>query len=160
MTETKYKRRKYIINPKFQYFMLGFALFQSLITSAVLFALNYHFFHKFKIMGQQANIPENHIYFQFLNEQQAYFGKAIFVVYGVIGIFLLTTVTVLSHRVAGPLYRLTKHMKDISEGKELNDVHFRTNDFFPELADTFNRMSSKLKEEDRRDSKKNKQEAA
>jgi methyl-accepting chemotaxis protein len=146
MSENNYKRRKYIINPKFQYFMLGFALFQSLITSAVLFALNYHFFHKFKLMGQQANIPENHIYFQFLNEQQAYFGQAIFVVYAIIGVFLVTTVTVLSHRVAGPLYRLTKHMKEISDGKKLGDVQFREHDFFPELAETFNRMSAKLNE--------------
>ena len=149
MTDTNYKRRKYIINPKFQYFMLGFALFQSLITVAVLLALNYHFFHKFKVMGQDANIPETHIYFQFLNEQQAYFGKAILVVYGVLGMFLITTVTILSHRVAGPIYRLTKHMKEISEGKKMNEVHFRTHDFFPELADTFNRMSHKVNEENK-----------
>jgi methyl-accepting chemotaxis protein len=140
------KRTQYIINPKFQYFMLGFVLIQSFVTIAILYALNYEFFHKFKVMGRQANIPENHIYFKFLTEQQVYFDKAILLVFALIGVFLVTTVVLISHRIAGPLYHLNKHMQEIADGKELGEVRFRDKDFFMELASSFNRMVLKIKE--------------
>jgi sensor histidine kinase YesM len=147
----KFKRTKYIINPKFQYFMLGFAFLQSCLTIGALYAVNVHFFSRFKTMGLEAGIPESHIYFQFLNEQQAYYDKIVLVLFAVLSIFIIATVTVISHRIAGPLYRLTKHMQEISDGQELGDVKFRAKDFFPELADTFNRMALKLKKNNSND---------
>ena len=138
-------RKKYVINPKFQYFMVGFALFQSFVTVGIMYALNRHFFTKFKELGQSANIPGNHIYFQFLNEQQNYMEHALLIVGFLIGAWLTFSVLLLSHRIAGPIYRLTKHMNEISNGKEITDVHFRKKDFFAELAHTFNSMHSRLK---------------
>ena len=147
----KYHRKKYIINPKFQYFMLGFSLFQSFVTIGIIYVLNMRFFDNFKLMGQQANIPENHIYFQFLKEQQTYMSHALVEVCLLISASLIVSVVVLSHRNAGPIYRITKHMNEISDGKELSDVHFRKKDFFPELAQTFNRMGHKLKRNKKND---------
>ncbi len=49
-----------------------------------------------------------------------------------------------SHRVAGPLHRLQRHMADISEGKTVSDLKFREGDYFPELADQFNKQHNEL----------------
>ena len=141
----KFRRTKYIINPKFQYFMLAFSVLQSCITVGIFYALNVHFFNRFKILGLEAHIPQNHIYFQFLNEQQDYYGKAVLVVFFLISIVLIASVTLLSHRIAGPLYRLTKHMQETSSYNDLKDVHFRKNDFFPEIANNFNQMLYRIK---------------
>lgn len=57
---------------------------------------------------------------------------------------------VLSHRVAGPLYRLNVHMKEIAEGKTQGKVKFRNKDFFLELADSFNEQLAYLQKEQKK----------
>ena len=47
---------------------------------------------------------------------------------------------VLSHRVAGPLFKIQKHMNDVAEGFTHGHVNFRRNDYFGELADAYNRV--------------------
>jgi hypothetical protein len=44
---------------------------------------------------------------------------------------------VLSHKVAGPLYRLTQHLKR-SSPENIKPVQFRKGDYFPEIQDAFN----------------------
>ena len=127
--------------------LIGFAVFQSLVTIIILSILNIQFFRKFNEMGLAAHLPPDHIYFHFLLQQKAYFGKAIGVVFVLISFFLVASVTLLSHRIAGPLYRLNQHMKAIAAGGPLKFVYFRTRDFFPELAENFNQMATKLNEE-------------
>ena len=53
----------------------------------------------------------------------------------------------LSHKVAGPLYRLKRHMLDVAYGKTLRETGFRSGDFFHELADSFNKVIARHKEE-------------
>ena len=51
----------------------------------------------------------------------------------------------LSHRAAGAMYRLETHMNEVGDSGELQEVNFRKNDFFSEIADAFNRMLKSLK---------------
>jgi hypothetical protein len=57
----------------------------------------------------------------------------------------------LSHRVAGPLYRLQIFLHQMAESKNqhLKELHFRKSDFFPELADAYNLVVKKEKEKQR-----------
>lgn len=52
---------------------------------------------------------------------------------------------VITNRITGPLYRLTCHMRNITEHKNLNDISFRKNDFFQELSSEFNQMMEQLR---------------
>jgi nitrate/nitrite-specific signal transduction histidine kinase len=69
-------------------------------------------------------------------------------------IFLLSVVMVLagtmallfSHRVAGPLLRLTKSLDMLSQGKDIPPFHFRSYDEFKELAAAFDRLRKTLKD--------------
>ena len=57
-------------------------------------------------------------------------------------IFSITVLIVyglyLSNRVAGPLFKLTKHLSDYRNGREYTDIQFREKDFFPDLAKSIN----------------------
>jgi methyl-accepting chemotaxis protein len=69
-------------------------------------------------------------------------------------IFLLSVILVLagtisllfSHRIAGPLLRLTKSLDMLSQGKDIPPFHFRSYDEFKELAAAFDRLRKTLKD--------------
>jgi len=57
----------------------------------------------------------------------------------VVGGFLLT------NRIAGPLFRLSSHMKNVAEGKPGEAMSFRKNDYFVEIIEPYNKILSELK---------------
>ncbi|MCI5166743.1 MAG: HAMP domain-containing protein [Candidatus Electrothrix sp. GM3_4] len=44
----------------------------------------------------------------------------------------------LSNRIAGPLFRLKKHLDEVAEGKINSEIQFRKNDYASEIAESFN----------------------
>ena len=46
----------------------------------------------------------------------------------------------MSHKIAGPLYKLNKTMREIAEGKIDQNLAFRKKDYFRELVPSFNAM--------------------
>ncbi len=77
------------------------------------------------------------------NEMWWTHGPLLAVMVFMIPIFVLDTIK-LSHRFAGPVYRLRKSMQSISEGKSPEKIKFRKNDFWQELADDYNEMLETL----------------
>jgi nitrogen fixation/metabolism regulation signal transduction histidine kinase len=58
-------------------------------------------------------------------------------------VFLVITFIIsifLSHRIAGPLYRLRKSMEEVAKGNFDQRINFRKADHFMELQDVFNEM--------------------
>lgn len=49
-----------------------------------------------------------------------------------------------SHRIAGPLYKLKKFLVAAKEGK-LGELHFRKSDHFQDLAESFNEMADGIR---------------
>jgi methyl-accepting chemotaxis protein len=64
-----------------------------------------------------------------------------------IGIAGLISIFV-SHRIAGPIYKMQKHMGEIKSGLWPSPVRFRKYDHFPELATSFNEMILTIKGRD------------
>ncbi len=52
----------------------------------------------------------------------------------------------MSHRIAGPVYKLRKTMDEFSKGSFDRKLFFRRKDYFPELADDFNLMVGNLRQ--------------
>ena len=52
----------------------------------------------------------------------------------------------ISHKIAGPIYKLVKYMKGIRNGENLGQLFFRKGDYFPELAEEFNETFEKINE--------------
>ena len=57
---------------------------------------------------------------------------------------ILSQALVLSHRIAGPVYRLLDAMERVSQGEKGFRVTLREKDFLPEAADKFNEMLAAL----------------
>lgn len=58
-------------------------------------------------------------------------------------VFLAVTFLIsifMSHRIAGPLYKLKKFFEEVRGGKLRQDLYFRENDHFQDLAKEFNGM--------------------
>ena len=65
---------------------------------------------------------------------------------GALSIFItFIAVFIYSHRFAGPVHHLNKHLKEMIAGNYENELKFRKKDEFKQLADTINELQQKLK---------------
>lgn len=60
--------------------------------------------------------------------------------------FLLLDVVRMSHRFAGPMYRLRNALRDAADGKAVAPIHFRDGDFWCEMAEEFNQVAARLRD--------------
>lgn len=141
-----FKRRNYFINPKFQ---LRFLVFISIVTTtcmAVLHCSNLYFFWRFRKLGSDFGMAPDHVFFQFINEQQVFMDQIFFGTALVAFAAIIMAGVLFSHRIAGPLFRLKKHMHQISEGGPLEELTFRKKDYFQEIPGEFNAMLKRFKD--------------
>lgn len=66
---------------------------------------------------------------------------------GILSIIMAAILMLLySHRLAGPVYHLEKHLEEMIKGNYNVKLSFRKNDEFKQLADTINKLQDALKE--------------
>lgn len=139
-----YKRRVFLINPKFQLTMLAFTMGMASLAIAVFYVANMVFFNNFYAKGESLGLPRDHVFFQFIEMQQTNMNW-IYVTTSVAVLGLMAVCGLLfSHKVAGPLYRMRKHMTDVAEGKTTADLTFRKGDYFQELPGLYNAQKTTL----------------
>ena len=130
-------RKVILINKAFQCSLLGWFSLLSVILISIFYTSVWYFFNNLKNEATSVGIPADHIFFIFINEQKANM-DSVFIVTSIIALFLiLVGGLVISHKVAGPIYRLTKHLKD-HDRSNVVPVKFRKGDHFPELEEAFN----------------------
>ena len=139
MSENK-KRTVLLINPRFQ---IQFMLWMGGLAVAVLAAMqvaHLWFFHQLTSQAQAAGLPENHIFYQFIRDRQAEMNWISGITFLIILCLVIGIGLVLSHRIAGPLYRLKKHFDLVKESGVPAPVHFREGDYFQEVAQSYNQQ--------------------
>lgn len=125
-----YKRSVFLINPSFQ---LRFSLVVCsliLISSMVYPLVMMDFFNEMVSLHPQlkANVESaKNEFILFLFVLQILFIFLVFI--------LLVFMT---HKVAGPIYKLKNHLSNIREGEEITPVVFRNGDHFQDLAEEVN----------------------
>ena len=130
-------RKKYIIYPKFQYKLIGYNLITSFTLLGITMGSIYFSFYEAKKSGESAGFPETHPFFKFLDmhyQNLFLIISASFLVGLLINIFINTLI---SHKVAGPIYRFRKEMKEIRESGKIVKFEFREKDFFSDLPAEF-----------------------
>lgn len=138
----KRKIKKYIINPSFQisYTLLGFL--PTALAVAILFSLIQYYFYQLRQEGLALALPQGHPYFMLLADQETLMIK-IFVVFGLfLFMFNFLWGAWLSHRIAGPLYRLNKYLQE-EHSSPKPPLTFRKGDFFQEIPASFNQWLKK-----------------
>lgn len=126
-------RRKYIIDPKFQWTIIAYTFGVAVVTTlGHLIAAKLEEFEQMQIAAGSAG---------------GFFGpKAIIAAVAVVWFIGMFAIAVLfSNRLAGPLYRMRRHMDDVSSGKAVTPLNFRKDDYFADLRDTYNRMLAAVK---------------
>lgn len=135
-------RKVYLINKPFQYSILGWFSCLSLILVAIFYSAIWYFFHNLRMEAVSVGLPPDHVFFTFINEQKMVIDK-IFIVSSIVALLvILVGGLVLSHKVAGPLYRLTRHLNEHTKS-DITPVKFRNGDYFPEIEDAFNNFLKK-----------------
>jgi sensor histidine kinase YesM len=138
----QYRRRNFLINKpfqlKFSFYVVSWIFVLSIIFPIIIYNI-YDFLFKYLALDPQgpqiAIVQETrrNILLQLGTLQLVFF------------IFIFVLSIFISHRIAGPLYKLGKVMKEAKDGR-LEAVKFRSKDYFPELAETFSDLALNLKQ--------------
>ena len=135
-------RKVILINKPFQYSILGWFSFFSIVLISIFYTSVWYFFYNLKNEAASVGIPADHIFFTFINEQKSNM-ESVFIITSIFAlIFILFGGLVISHKVAGPIYRLTKHLRN-HDKNNIVPVTFRKKDYFPELEEAFNEFIEK-----------------
>ncbi len=96
-------------------------------------------------MGNEQGIPNDHIFFRFIDDQNYKMNFILLISSFIVFLISLIGALILSHRVAGPVYRLKMHLDSSVLTGEKKEVTFRKGDFFMELQDAFNEYIKRSK---------------
>ncbi|MFT7219441.1 MAG: methyl-accepting chemotaxis protein [Candidatus Azotimanducaceae bacterium] len=143
----KYKRRNYLINPEFQLRFMAYISIAVLAGLSVLYLSNLWYFDLLLDQGYELGLDPGHPYYAFIEDQRTLLHRTYACVSVIVFVLLMTFALFLSHRIAGPVYRLKVQMRDIvAKNGDVRPVHLRSKDFFPEVAEEMNEMLAYLKE--------------
>jgi len=131
-------RKLFLINPKFQLAFMAYTGAIALVAIGIFYVANLYFFADFMKTGQAIGLPPDHVFFQFIANQKQIMNQIFAVTAGLVCVVLAIGGMFFSHRIAGPLYRLNLHMREVALGRTTQDVSFREGDFFREVADSYN----------------------
>lgn len=143
--EKNNRRKKFIINSGLQYRFLLFSLILSFVSASLFYLATMYLFWKFEQTGYEVGLPDGHIFFRFIGNQKRFMNILLLVASPIITFVTCYTGIKFSNRVAGPIFQMTKHLKELNNSKELNEITFRENDYFMELQDEFNKFIKSLK---------------
>ena len=135
------KRKNFIINKHFQdrfsFFVVSWLFVLSLVFPFTIYQL-FDFFLSL-MQSQMMGAP-----YEIIKQTK---GQIIYVLIGseIVLVFLVFLMSIfVSHKIAGPIYRLRKFLDEISGGVFTKKVNFRKGDYFLELADDMNVFCSKI----------------
>lgn len=139
----KNKRNFFFINPSFQFKFILYSMNWFLVAIiSIMCSLNY-FFWKFNQMGINAQLPANHIFFTFISDQKFQMNLIIGIVSLITILLTLIGGIVMSHKIAGPIYRFCEDLKKMNK-ENINEIKFREGDFFLEVSEDFNNFIKRL----------------
>ena len=127
------RRKSFLINPKFQINVIGKVVILALINNFIFFTAVRYFFKDLQSTALAIGLPESHIFFTFL-ESQYYDLFILILIASFISFCLIVFFGILiSHKIAGPLYRLSQDLQSMVETNKNRDVIFRKGDYFQDL---------------------------
>lgn len=143
--KTKHERqiKKFILDPHLQGKLLSYFIGLFVMTTTSLYSASYLFFWRIKDKAMKVGIPENHIFYRFIDGQKSDL-DIIFIALTIFNLFLLLgTGIIISHRIAGPIYRFKQHLKTVTS--ESRPLKLREKDFFKDLEFIINGLNDRLK---------------
>lgn len=143
-----FKRRQFLVNPTFQFRIMGWMTLISLAPVLVFFSAHRYFFWQLEKMGLDIGLGPQHVYFKFLEVQS----QKLFIIFIICSLVTSAAVLffglILSHRIAGPIHRLKAYLRDFHKNDKNPPLSFREGDYFGELPGIVNQCLSQEKTQD------------
>jgi methyl-accepting chemotaxis protein len=137
-----YKRANFLINKRFQLKFAFFVCSWIFALSMVYPIIIYNIFEYF------LNLASNPQHVQLTVDVVRNVENQVLMILGVLQLLFLAITFMLSifisHRIAGPLYKLRKAMEEVARGNFDQRITFRKNDHFNDMQDSFNDMIQHL----------------
>ena len=130
----KFKRRQLFVDPKVQGVLILRMLGYWTVTMITVTCM---------ILSWRIVTAPGRSFVEHLEGLWVHYGAAIIASVLLLPLIVIDCIRV-SNRFAGPLYRLRRCMRDLTAGLPVPPVHFRDGDFWSDVADEFNAVSSKL----------------
>lgn len=136
-----YSRKIYLINPKFQ---IRFSLYVCLIVFLTSIIYPFSIYELMNTIISHFALKNPEIATHYSSKRDA---LILFLILLHLGFTCLTffVCVFFSHKIAGPIYKLQKHLKLIREGNN-EKLFFRKGDYFQELADDVNETFEQLED--------------
>ncbi len=130
--KTIHKRRNYFINKQVQgIYALFLIMSVGIISLLVSMEILRSFYHSFGGGNGESFFANINTFFMIKVVVLLLLGSLLI---GALSLFA-------SHRIAGPIFRLNKSLKNITKGNYDERLSFRKNDYFQEIAKNFNDMA-------------------
>ena len=134
---SKYKRHIYLIKTGLQLRYMGILIACMLSVAFGVGWIIYHTTWSQIIHTPDLSLDKLYMIFERVNNQLVWWVITFVVIIGFISLFV-------SHKIAGPVYRLEETTKLIASGDLTHKVHLRQGDELGDLQDAFNAMSDSL----------------
>ncbi len=142
-----YKRKIYLIDPKFQLRMSIYICFFVFISSLI------YPFTIYDLISQFMQFAAH--YAPDLSKTMASKRQSLILILALWQLGFTTLVFIIgiffTHKIAGPIFKMKKHLRMIREGQVTEDLHFRKGDHFQDLAVEFNKTMHKIRDEYKKD---------
>ncbi|MBX7232480.1 MAG: hypothetical protein K1X29_10380 [Bdellovibrionales bacterium] len=135
-------RLKYLSYPRVQLVIVFAFLISMLLFSAIVLFFLTSAMSKLVDLGKVANLPQNHIYYQFLQMQTKSILLGLVYAFFVMSLFGTIFFIWFSHSLVGPIVALIEHLKKCRDqfrsGEPIKPIKFRKSDHFQDLAKLIN----------------------
>lgn len=139
----KRKLKNFLLVPSVQIKLLSYFIGLFLLTSLTLYSTSYLFFSRLNQKALDVGIPEGHVFFKFVANQKADLDQLYLLLTIANFLLLLGTGLLVSHRLAGPIYKLKKYLTEID--KDSPPFKLREKDFFKDIEPAVDSLKGKLK---------------
>lgn len=141
-----YKRSRYLIATGFQLRFVGLILL-FMVGTAIVSAFTIYYYIWMLLGDKLANVYPQGRLVQILNSANIALAIRMFIIMP----FVAVLAVFLSHRIAGPLYRIKKTIQEVAAGDYSMRLRLRKTDELQDLADEINKLLEVL---DQKNSKK------
>lgn len=139
MSETEpYKRSIILIDRPFQLGVLTYFFIIAAFQAMIIAVASYFAFSGFKTEFAQMGVHQGHEFFKFLEYQESTMMLVIVIACLIQFSFVFVMGIFITHRIAGPIYRLKKYLSEMKPGQDIRPLGFRENDYFQEVPPLLN----------------------
>ncbi|WPU66115.1 hypothetical protein [Peredibacter starrii] len=135
--------KNYLLNPEFQLKLLSYFVGLFVVTTLSLYSVSYLFFWRLGEKALSVGIPKGHVFFRFLANQKADLDMLFIALVVFNFLLLIGTGFIVSHRIAGPIFKLKRHLAEMKSDSE--NFKLRDKDFFKELEPLVDGLKEKMK---------------